>query len=126
VLPGNGVTVNVTVIDNVTAVQSVNLTYVYITSAGAGNGSIIMTEVSANVWTATLTALPYETNVTYVIIANDYAGNTITTKQLGYEYRYTVIPEYQFQSILYLFIVGLLAALLMPKKWRTIAIQPGL
>jgi parallel beta-helix repeat protein len=126
VLPGNSVTVNVAVIDNVTAVQSVNLTYAYITSAGAGNGSITMTEVSANVWTATLTALPYETNVTYVIIASDYAGNTITTKQLGYEYRYTVIPEYQFQSILYLFIVGLLAALLMPKKWRTIAIQLGL
>ncbi len=33
-------------------------------------------------------------NVTYVISAEDNAGNTISTEEMGYNYQYQVIPEY--------------------------------
>ena len=116
VLPGNNVDINATIIDNVTAVKSVILTYAFVAINGAGNGSIVMTEVMSNVWTATIPRLPYGTNVTYTIVASDNAGNTVTTEQLGYEYRYTVVPEYPIMFILSLWMAGLLAMALKAKK----------
>jgi parallel beta-helix repeat protein len=116
VLPGNNVDVNATIIDNVTAVKSVILTYAFVAIDGADNGSIVMTEVSPNVWTATLPKFPYRTNVTYTIAASDNAGNTITTEQLGYKYQYTVVPEYPIMLIPFLWMAGLLAILLIARK----------
>lgn len=120
VLPEDIVSINVTITDNVTGVRSVSLTYAYVTDGRPANGSIVMTEVSANVWTATIPPLTYGTNVSYNIIASDNAGNTITTEQLGYEYQYTVVPEYPFQLILFPFMAGLLAALFAAKRKRRI------
>jgi hypothetical protein len=116
VLPGNNVDINATIIDNVTAVKSVILTYAFVAIDGAGNGSIVMTEVMPNVWTATIPKFPYGTNVTYTIMATDNAGNTVTAEQLGYEYRYTVVPEYQIMFILFLWMAGLLVMALKAKK----------
>jgi len=116
VLPGNNVDVNATIIDNVTAVKSVILTYAFAAIDGADNGSIVMTEVSPNVWTATIPKFPYRTNVTYTIAASDNAGNTITTEQLGYKYQYTVVPEYPIMLIPFLWMAGLLAILLIARK----------
>lgn len=116
VLPSDNVDVNATVIDNVTVVRSVILTYVFITISGADNGSIVMTEVSPNVWTAMIPKLPYRTNVTYTIAATDNAGNTITSEQLGYNYQYTVVPEYPVVFIALLCMAGLFVVVLGVRK----------
>jgi parallel beta-helix repeat protein len=116
VLPGNNVDINATIIDNATAVKSVILTYAFAAIDGANNGSIVMTEVSPNVWTATIPKFPYRTNVTYTIAASDNAGNTITTEQLGYKYQYTVVPEYPIMFIPFLWMAGLLVIVLIARK----------
>ena len=62
-----------------------------------GNGTwitAVMTNLEGKVWNATIPAFPYCTNVTYVIIAEDKAYNTVTTEEMGYEYKYHVIPEF--------------------------------
>jgi len=116
VLPGNNVDINATITDNITAVKSAILTYAFVAINGAGNGSIVMTEAIPNVRTATIPKFPYRTNVTYTIVASDNAGNTVTTEQLGYEYRYSVVPEYQTVFILFLWMAGLLVLALIAKK----------
>ena len=118
VLPEDIVSVNVTITDNVTGVRNVSLTYAYVTDGRPANGSIVMTEVYPNVWTATIPPLPYGTNVSYTVIASDNAGNTVTTEQLGYVYQYTVVPEYPFHFILFLFMTGVLTALFAAKRKR--------
>jgi hypothetical protein len=91
VLPKNEVKVNATVTDVLSTVKQVTLNYTN------GNGTWItvnMANLGGNVWNATIPAFPYCTNVTYMVIAEDNASNTITTEEMGHEYQYHVIPEY--------------------------------
>jgi hypothetical protein len=103
VQPEDEVTVEATVIDVTGGVEQVALNY----TNGNGTWVIIeMTSVHQNVWSAIIPAFPYGTNVTYEIIAEDNMNNTITTEDLGYEYQYTVIPEFPiWTSILFIFTV---------------------
>jgi len=112
VLPDDIVKVNSTVTDNL-RVKQVTLNYT------DGNGTWIMTvmeKLEGNVWNATISPFPYSTNITYTILAIDYANNTITTEELGYELVYQVIPEIPtstFTTILLL--VTTIAAILLRK-----------
>jgi outer membrane protein assembly factor BamB len=112
VTPEDDVQVNATVTDDLSGVKQVTLNYTN------GNGTWInvdMTNLEGNVWNVTIPKFPYCTNVTYAIMAEDNANNTITTEEMGYEYKYHVIPELPSSLILPLFmIVTLLVALL----WR--------
>ena len=112
VTPEDDVHVNATVTDDLSGVKQVTLNYTH------GNGTWInvdMTNLEGNVWNATIPKFPYCTHVTYAIIAEDNANNTITTEERGYEYKYHVIPEFPSSLTLPLFmIVTLLVALL----WR--------
>jgi len=115
VTPEDDVHVNATVTDDLSGVKQVTLNYTH------GNGTWInvdMTNLEGNVWNATIPKFPYCTNVTYAIIAEDNANNTITTEEMGYEYQYHVIPEFPSFIILSLFMLFTLIAVALAKKIR--------
>ena len=114
VLPGDDVKVNATVTDDVTGVKQVALNY----TNGNGTWAIAeMTNLEVNLWNATIPAFPHGTKVTYTIIAEDKANNTITTeKLLGYLYQYEVIPEFPSLLILPLFMIATLLTVIVYRK----------
>jgi parallel beta-helix repeat protein len=125
VLPEDEVEVNATVTDALNEVKKVTLVYAYANSSGTWIRVVDMTNPTGNIWNATVPAFPYCTNVTYTIIAEDSAGNTITTQEMGYEYQYHVIPEYLSLIALSLFAIAtLLAAIVYKRKRSTYQISP--
>jgi len=85
-----------------------------------GTWNIIdMTNIEG-VWTATIPAFPYGTNVTYVIIAEDDFNNIITSQEKGLEYEYSIIPEFSSPLIMLFFMLTtLLAAAVHRRKHST-------
>jgi hypothetical protein len=115
VQPEDEVVVNTTVIDVVGGVERVALNY----TNGNGTWVIIkMTSLSVhqNVWSAIIPSFPYGTTVTYVVIAEDDAGNTITSEELGYDTQYHVIPEFPSFLILPLFMIATLLAVVLCRR----------
>jgi hypothetical protein len=114
VLPTDEVKVNATVTDDLSGVKQVILNYTN------GNGTWItvgMANLQGSIWNATIPAFPFSTNVTYVIMAEDNANNTITTEEVfGYEYEYNVIPEFPSFLILPLFIIATLLAVTVYRR----------
>jgi hypothetical protein len=116
VLPTDEVKVNATVTDELSGVKQVTLNYTN------GDGTWIhvnMTNLVGNIWNATIPAFPYGTNITYTVIAEDTLNNTITTEDLGYEYQYTVVPEFPSLIILPLFMIATFLAILVYKRKHT-------
>lgn len=113
VQPEDEVKVNATVTDDTSGVRQVTLNYTN------GNGTwttVEMTRIAGNVWNATIPPFPYNTNVTYVIMADDNINNTITTKELGHEYHYHVIPEFPTAIIIPLFMLATLLAVIAYRR----------
>jgi len=116
VMSNQEVRVSVNATDAESGVRQVILNYTN------GNGTWIdvdMTNLEGNVWNATIRAFSYCTNVTYVIIAEDNAHNTITTEEMGYEYQYHVIPEFPSFIILPLFMIATLLAVIIYRRKHT-------
>lgn len=113
VFPEDEVRVNATIIDVLSGVRHVNLSYTN------GNGTWItvdMVNLVGEVWNATIPQFPYCTNVTYVITAVDYFNNTITTEELTYELSYHVIPEFPSLLLPLFTTVTLLSAVIYKRK----------
>jgi hypothetical protein len=109
VLPEDEVEINATVVDELNEVKHVTLNYTN------GNGTwftINMTNPEGDIWNATIPAFPYGTNITYIILAEDNVGNTVTSEELGYEYQYQVIPEFPSFHIIVLFAIATLLAVI--------------
>ena len=83
--------------------KQVTLIYAYTNSSGTWIKVVDMTNLEGNVWNTTVPAFSYCTNITYVIITEDNANNTITTEEMGYEYHYHVIPEFSSFLLMPLF-----------------------
>jgi hypothetical protein len=77
-----------------------------------------MVNTHGNVWNVTIPAFSFGANVTYVIQAEDNAGNAITTEQMGYTYQYTVVPEYPSLEILLSFLSLVLLTALLARRTR--------
>jgi hypothetical protein len=92
VQPGDTVHINATVTDP-NGVHRVVLNYTYTTPSGPVTALVNMTRFDGTVWTTTIPPLPYHTNVTYRIVAEDTLHNVISTDELGYAHHYLVIPE---------------------------------
>ena len=109
-----GTKVNATVTDSVSGVERVSLNY----TDGNGTGVIAeMTNLEGDVWNGTIPAFPHGTNVTYIIIAEDKAGNTVTTKELyGHPNQYEVLPEFPLWIILPLFLVATASTIAVRKR----------
>jgi hypothetical protein len=116
VYPEDEVMVYANVTDNLSGVKQVTLNYTYTNSTGTWNGTVIMDNLEGNLYNGTIPALPYCTNVTYVIIAEDNFNNTITTEEMGQEYKYHVIPEFSPQLILPILVTFTLLTMLIRKR----------
>ena len=124
VLPEDEVKINATVTDDLSEVKKVTLFYSYANSSGTWLRVVNMTNLEGNIWNATIPAFPYCTNVTYTIMAEDKAGNTITTLEMGFEYQYPVIPEFPTAIILPpIMIASLLAVVLYKKRKATFTMK---
>jgi len=113
VLPEDEVKVNATVTDELSGVKQVTLNY---TSGDGTWVTVNMTKLEGNVWNATISAFPYGTDVTYKIIAEDNMDNTITTEELGYQYQYTVVPEFPTWTSMLLILIMLTVAIVIYKR----------
>jgi len=90
VYPNNTVKILANVTDEESGVKQVILNYT------TGNGTWFtqtMDPYSRDTFNGTIPIFPYCTTVTYVIIAEDNANNTITSVQLELVLQYHVIPE---------------------------------
>ena len=114
--PEDEVKINATVTDDVSGVKRVTLFYAYPNSSGTWIRTADMTNLEEDIWSATIPKLPYCTNVTYTITAEDNVGNIATTVEMGYDIQYHVIPEFPVILILPLFIV--MAILLVARVHR--------
>jgi hypothetical protein len=111
------VRVNAT-ITHLNPLEQVILNCTYTNSSATWTSSTNMTNLEDNVWNATIPSLPIGTNVTYTIIAQDNAGNSINSTSQGYTFDYPVIiPEFPTYALLpILFVAALSAALVLRRK----------
>jgi hypothetical protein len=114
VLPNENVTISAIVIDNTSGLKSVNLNYTYTNGSEIVTTVLSMTNVQGNMWNAIIPSFPYGTNVTYTIIAEDNAGNTISVQGIGQNYQ--VVPEYSALYILPLLMISSLLIILFKKR----------
>jgi len=109
-----GVIVTATVTDAAGEVERVALKYSY------GNGTWVtveMTKLEGNVWVGIIPAFPHGANVTYTIIAEDKAGNTVTTEeQPGDPNQYEILPEFPLWIGLPLFLTAAAFTLVVRKR----------
>jgi parallel beta-helix repeat protein len=113
--PGVVVKINATVTDTTSGIKRVVLNY---TLADGPSTTVEMTNLEGDIWNATIPGFPYGANVTYLIVAEDNAGNTITTEQIyGYKYEYSVVPEFPLPTILFAFtLITLLLAVAFRRR----------
>ena len=114
--PTDEVKANATITDALCEIEQVTLNYTYTNSTGAWTNVVGMTNLEGNIWSTTIPAFRWGTNVTYRIIATDSAGNTINSESLGYERRYQVVPEFPSLLFLFLFIVPTALVLIAYKR----------
>ena len=114
--PNEPVTITATVTDNTSGVKNVSLNYTYTNGSATVTNVLAMENVQGNTWTATIAGLPYGTNVTYTITAEDNAGNNNTTQATGKNYQYQTLPEYSALLILPLLIIDSLVTTAILKR----------
>lgn len=117
VYPNSSVAVYADITDDYSGVKQVILSY---TTDNETWVLVNMTKLSGNQYNGTIPQFPYNTNVTYVITAQDNYNNTITTLELGYDLKYHVIPEFTLQIMLPLFILTTTLAIVLRKR-KTVA-----
>ncbi len=114
VYPVDSVEVYANVTDYTSGVKQVTLNY---TVSNSTWFSVEMTTLEGSFYNGTIQQFPYNTSITYMITAVDNLNNTGTSKDLGYEYQYTVVPEFPSFIILTVFFLStLLAAALHRRK----------
>lgn len=92
VQPNQEVTISVNVTDSQSGVQEVIL--YYLASTNNAWTSIKMKQTVANIFEGNIAGFPEATNISYVIIVYDYAGNFAIDDNAGQYYVYTTIPEF--------------------------------
>jgi N-acetylneuraminic acid mutarotase len=92
VQPNTSVLVNATIFDELSGIKRVTLKY----SVSSTTKYLRMTNLGNNLWSYTIPEFPEGEAITYAIVAEDNAGNTITTEQMGQTYEYQVIAEFSY------------------------------
>jgi hypothetical protein len=95
------------VTDDLSGVKTVTLNY---TVNNSESHVVEMSNLQGNLYNATIPNYPLGTNITYVLTAEDFANNTITTQEMGYYYGYQVIPEFAIPLMATLFLTATLLA----------------
>jgi hypothetical protein len=125
VLPDDEVKVNATINDIISGVKKVILNYTYTNNTGTWSSIVNMTNLEGNTWNATIPAFPYGTNVTYALIAEDNAGNAISSEELGYDCQYQVIPEFPSSLVLPIFMIATLLAVIVYGRKHALTVNRG-
>jgi hypothetical protein len=113
VYPEDMVDVYANVTDDDSGVKQVILNYT------TNNGTWFtadMINLSGSIYNATIPAFPLDTDVTYIVMAEDNANNTITTEELGWTYQYNVIPEIAYAATLVIFVVMITLAAVFARR----------
>jgi parallel beta-helix repeat protein len=120
VTSADAVSVNATV-THLNPLEQVILNCTYTNSSAAWTSVINMTNLEGDLWSGTIPSLPVGTNVTYVILAQDNVGNSISSTSQGYTFEYpVVIPEFPKYMLLPILFTGtLLVALVFRRKHTT-------
>lgn len=113
-MPNQEVKVDVNVTDAVSGVREVILSY----SNDTLWTNVTMILVGGDTYTGNITAMPYQTQVKYRIIAHDNADNTAVNDNSGLFYTYTVIPEFSSIQILAVLMAITLIATFFSRKKR--------
>jgi hypothetical protein len=114
----NTVEVFANVTDDLSGVRQVVLNY---TIDGSAPYSVVMSNLQGNRYNATIPAFAHGTHVTYVVVAEDFVNNSVTTQSMGYDYGYEVIPELPTSLLL---LVLMIATLLSVIVYRRHALRP--
>ncbi len=118
VLPDQNVTVQATVYDVNSGIESVNISYRYsadnITWSDAINAT--MTPVAGDNFTGTVPGFAVGTYVQYQIFAKDNSGNLEVENNAGKYFVYTVVPESPLMIALPLFMAASLGAAVFLKR----------
>jgi parallel beta-helix repeat protein len=110
------VSVNATV-THVNALQQVVMNCTYTNSTATWTDSVNMTNLENDIWNGIIPALPVGTNVTYVILAQDNVGNSISSTSQGYTFEYpVVVPEFSTMLILPIFMIVILITIILFKR----------
>jgi hypothetical protein len=117
VLPTDEVTVNAT-IAHYFPLEQVILNCTYTNSSGTWTTTISMTNLEDNIWSGIIPPYPIDTNVTYTIVAQDKAGNSINTKDQGYTLKYRVVAEFPTYMLLPILFLATLSVALAPRRKR--------
>ncbi|NWG10330.1 PQQ-dependent sugar dehydrogenase [Candidatus Bathyarchaeota archaeon] len=113
-LPNQEVKVDVNVTDVASGVREVILSY----RSDTLWTNVTMILVGGDTYTGNITAMPYQTQVEYRIIAHDNADNTAVNDNLGLFYTYTVIPEFPSTQIITVLMASTLIATFFSCKKR--------
>jgi hypothetical protein len=102
--------VSATIIDDESGTKRATLVYAFFNESVLWVASVEMTNVEGQIWNATMPAFVPGTNVTVIITAEDNAGNTVSSQELGYTCQYYVVQELAILVILpFLFLTSLVA-----------------
>jgi hypothetical protein len=117
VTSADAVSVNATV-THLNPLEQVILNCTYTNSSATWTSVINMTNLEDVLWNGAIPSLPVDTNVTYVILAQDNVGNSISSTSQGYTFEYpVVIPEFPTYALLpILFVATLFASLVFRRK----------
>jgi SagB-type dehydrogenase family enzyme len=115
VKPTDEVIVNATVVDATSGVKKVIMNYT------TGNMTWLqkdMIDLGDGIYSSTIPRFPYGTNVTYVIVAEDNAGNIITSVETGYQGLYQVLTEFPSHVIILSFVTMTLLSVAVSRRKR--------
>ncbi len=107
------VNVYANVTDDISGVKTVMLNFT------TNNGTWHIMEMphhEGSIYNATIPSFPLDTHITYIVMAEDNSGNTITTEEMGFDYQYYVIPEIAYVASLVIFAVLITLAAVFAKK----------
>jgi hypothetical protein len=106
----NTVQVFAHVTDDLSGVRQVVLDY---TVDGSTRYSVVMSNSKDNNYNATIPAFVHGTHVTYVLVAEDFASNSITTRSMEYEYDDDLIPRLPISFLLPVFVIAILLSVVV-------------
>ena len=116
VQPNQEVMVSVNVTDSHSGVQEVILYYTADSNITWIN--VKMNKTTRDTFVGSIPGFPAENNVSYIIIAYDYAGIFAVNDNAGQYYVYTVIPEFPLFLILPLFMIATLLTVIVYRRIR--------
>lgn len=117
--PDEEVRVFVNVTDDASGVKEVILSY----SNNSMWTNVTMLSFGGDTFTANITAMPYQTNVKYLIIAYDSFNNSALNDNSGFHFTYTVIPEFPSLIAPLLFMITTLLIAIVYRKSSILGIK---